>query len=276
MKYLPILLLFVLLLAACGGMDGMNTETETAVSDRTQAQGTPEGAGPGGGMGQGMGMGMGNGMMARHHATVPEEFAGLTNPVTADEESLIRGQEIYTAYCVVCHGETGMGDGVGAANLDPAPAALAHTSRMLGDDYLYWRVSEGGSHDPFNSAMPAWESAFDETARWDVINYLRALSSGGIGQMGMGSGNAQAEDHTEMLETGVADGVITQAEADMFETVHAFMDELMAEGAPASGSMGQNQEAMLSALVEAGTITQEEMDAFTEVHDRLLEAGLMQ
>lgn len=275
MRFSLIILLVALVLTACGGMADMNTET--AVSDRTQAQGTPEGAGPGNGKGQGMGMGSGmNGMMARHHATIPEEFAGLTNPVTADEESLGRGQEIYTAYCVVCHGETGMGEGAGAANLDPAPAALAHTSRMLGDDYLYWRVSEGGSHDPFNSAMPAWESAFDETARWDVINYLRALSSGGMGQMGMGSGNAQGEDHTEMLETGVGDGVITQEEANIFETVHGFMDELMAEGAPASGSMGQNQEAMLGELLEAGKITQEEMDAFTDVHDRLLEAGLMQ
>lgn len=270
MRFSLIILLAALVLTACGGMADMNMET--AVPDSTTTQSS------------GMGMGMGNGMMARHHATIPEAYAGLTNPVAADEESLTRGADIYTTYCVVCHGEDGMGDGVGAANLDPAPAALAHTSRMLGDDYLYWRVSEGGAHDPFNSAMPAWESAFDETARWDVINYVRALSSGGMGQMDMGSGmgsgmnagNMQEEDHTEMLATGVADGVITQAEAEMFETVHAFMDDLMAAGASASGSMGQNQEAMLSKLVEAGTITQEEMDAFTEVHDRLLEAGLMQ
>ena len=277
MRFSLLILLFALVLTACSGM----ADVETAVSDRTQTPGTPAGAGPGGNMGRGMGMGsgmmgMGNGMMARHHATVPEEFAGLTNPITADEESLARGAEIYTTYCVVCHGETGMGDGTGAANLDPAPAAIAHTSRMLGDDYLYWRISAGGSHDPFNSAMPAWESAFDETARWDVINYIRALSSGGMGQMGMGSGNIQGEDHTEMLASGVAAGVITQAEADMFETIHALMDELMAEGAPATGSMGQNQEAMLAKLVEAGKITQEEMDTFTDVHDRLLAAGLMQ
>ncbi len=125
MKYLPLLLLFVILLAACGGMAGM----ETAVSESTQTQ-----------SGMGQGMGMGNGMMARHQAAIPEEYAGLTNPVTADEDSLARGAEIYTTYCVVCHGEGGMGDGVGAANLDPAPAPIAHTSRMLGDDYLYWRV----------------------------------------------------------------------------------------------------------------------------------------
>ena len=273
MKYLPLFLLFVILLAACGGMDGMNTET--AVSDRTEAQRTPEGARRSGGMGQGMGMGngMGGGMMARHHATIPEAYTGLTNPVTADEASLERGEEIYTTYCVVCHGEGGMGDGAGAANLDPAPAPLAHTSRMLGDDYLYWRVSEGGSHDPFNSAMPAWEDAFDETARWDVINYVRALGSGAVvpgGQV------VQAEDHTEMLETAVSQSLITQTEADTFALVHGLIDEITAESAPESGTMAQNRDAILAALLDADKITQAQIDSFNDVHDRLLESGLMQ
>jgi mono/diheme cytochrome c family protein len=270
MKYLPLFLLFVILLAACGGMDGMNTETETAVSDNPTAQSS--------GMGM-MGQGMGNGMMARHQATIPEEYAGLTNPVAADEESLARGAEIYTTYCVVCHGEGGMGDGTGAANLDPAPAPIAHTSRMLGDDYLYWRVSAGGSHDPFNSAMPAWESAFDETARWDVINYIRALGSGDVVPGGMGmrfDPAAEAAQRADMLKTAVTDGVLTQTEADIFDTVHGFMDELMAGETPMSGSMGQNQDAMLSELVAADKITQAQADSFNTVHDRLLEAGLMQ
>ncbi len=272
MRLLTALLLLMLILAACS----QNEESETAVSANSQS------TGPGSSMGMGSGM---NGMMARHQAPIPEEYAGLTNPVTADEESLARGEEIYTTYCVVCHGESGMGDGAGAANLDPAPAAIAHTSRMLGDDYLYWRISEGGSHDPFNSAMPAWESAFDETARWDVINYVRGLSSGNsMGQMGMGQGMgmgnqanaAQAEDHTEMLTTAVSQELISQDEADTFETVHGLLDELMAAGPPASGSMGQNQEVMLTELLNAGKITQAQLDSFNDVHDRLIEAGLMQ
>ena len=274
-KYFPILLLmFAILLASCSSPD---SETDTAVADSTPAES--------GGMGPGMpGMGMGsgmNGMMARHQAEVPEEFAGLTNPVPADEASLARGEEIYTTYCTVCHGESGLGDGAGAANLDPAPAPIAHTARMLGDDYLYWRISEGGSHDPFNSAMPAWESAFDETARWDVINYIRALGGGmgmmnGNGMMGNQGNGAQMEDQTEMLATAVADGLITQAEADTFAEVHSLMDELMTAQMPMSGGMGQNQSAMLADLLDTGKITQEQVDTFNDVHDRLIDAGLMQ
>ena len=65
-------------------------------------------------------------------------------------------------------------------------------------------------------------------------------------------------------------------EADLFDTVHALMDGMIAAGPPASGSMGQNQQNMLDELLAAGTITQTQVDTFNDVHDRLLTAGLMQ
>jgi hypothetical protein len=34
---------------------------------------------------------------------------------------------------------------------------------MMGDDHLFWRISEGGV--PFNTAMPAWKDTLDEQAR---------------------------------------------------------------------------------------------------------------
>ncbi len=268
MKQIVLLLAVGLFLAGCGSAAGNDNGGETAVSAPTATTAT-----------RGM-MGMGGGMMARHNAPVPEEYAGLTNPIAADEESLARGQEIFTKYCVVCHGESGMGDGPGAANLDPQPAPVAHTSQMLGDDYLYWRISEGGAHDPFNSAMPAWQTAFEENARWDVINYIRALGSGQMMPgMGMGMGrmaNTEAAQRAAMLQQAVEQGVLSQDEADQFDTVHALMDSLLAAGPPASGSMGQNQQQMLDDMVAAGTITQAQADAFNDIHDRLLEAGLMQ
>ena len=71
-----------------------------------------------------------------------------------------------------------MGDGPTGETLDLPPAAIAHTSQMMGDDYLYYRVSEGGAAEPFISSMPAWKGVLDEEARWDVINYVRALDGG--------------------------------------------------------------------------------------------------
>lgn len=101
-------------------------------------------------------MGTGSSMMAGHHAAIPAEYAGLTNPIAADDDSLTRGAAIYAARCASCHGDGGMGDGPAAAGLAPLPAPIAHSSQMLGDDYLYWRISEGGQMEPFDSAMIAW------------------------------------------------------------------------------------------------------------------------
>lgn len=230
-----------------------------------------------------MGMGPGSGMMARHHAQIPDEYAGLTNLVPADEDSLARGSAIYEQHCTSCHGDGGMGDGPAGQQLDPQPAAVAHTSRMLGDDYLFWRVSEGGSHDPFSSAMPRWQDVLEDTDRWDVINYIRALGSG---QVMPGSGPrsgetfdpaVEAERHAQMAAKGVTQAVLSQEEADMFVSVHAELDRLMAEEMPTmTGGMESMQQDMLAQLVAEGTITQRESAIFTEAHDKLLAAGLMQ
>lgn len=266
------------LLVACG-------EGNTAVSP-TDAVTDDDRLGPGPGAGRGMmgeggrrGQGMG-GMMDRHHAQVPEEYAGLTNPVPADEESLARGEEIYGRLCASCHGDGGMGDGPAAENLDPSPAPIAHTSRMLGDDYLFWRVTEGG-HD-FATAMPAWDQALTEQERWDVINYVRALGQGTAQPGGMMGGARfdpalEEEQRAEMLADAVAQEVITQAEADTFDAVHAAMDAWMAANSETmQGGMGQMQQEILADLVESGQITQAQAETFNDVHDRLLEAGLMQ
>ena len=50
-------------------------------------------------------------MMQRHKSTIPDEYAGLTNPIPADEDSISRGAATFDYYCVPCHGADGMGDG---------------------------------------------------------------------------------------------------------------------------------------------------------------------
>lgn len=229
----------------------------------------------------GMGMGRGSGMMARHHATVPEDYANLTNPVPADDESLARGEEQYVALCATCHGDGGLGDGPGGVNLDPPPTNIAHTSQMLGDGYLYWRISEGGAQ--FESAMPAWGDNLDEETRWDLINYIRALGSGQITPRRNMGGNAfdpdvQAAHQAEMLAEAVAQGVVTQEEADVFATAHEIVDTRLGElrGTGMGADMDDRLATVLEELVVAGELTQEQADTFLSVHDRLGEAGLMQ
>ena len=131
--------------------------------------------------------GMERGMMERHMAAIPPEYAGLENAVPANAASLARGQELYEANCATCHGDEGRGNGPAAAGLDPQPAPIAQTAPMLSDAYLFYRISEGGALAPFNSAMPTFEN-LDENERWDVINYIRSLD-GGMMDGGMMGGN---------------------------------------------------------------------------------------
>jgi mono/diheme cytochrome c family protein len=228
------------------------------------------------------GMGPGSGMMARHHATIPEPYRGLANPVPAEQASLDRGAELYSTLCASCHGDGGMGDGPAGASLDPAPAPVAHTSQMMGDDMLFWRISEGGGMAPFNSAMPAWKDALDEQARWDLINYVRALGRGQVAPRLAAGGAAfdpaaEQAARAEMRARGMELGVITQAEADLFAEVHSAMDaQTAADASPRVGGMDQMRLALLDELVAQGTITQEQADAFNDIHERLVEAGVME
>src|SRR5512141_156860 len=112
MKQLLLIALLVLFLSACGA----------------QGDGTGQGASD-------------QGITERHHAQVPSEYAGLTDPIPADEASLERGAKLYATNCASCHGDRGIGDGPMGTALDPAPAPVAETSQMMADDYLFWRVS---------------------------------------------------------------------------------------------------------------------------------------
>lgn len=225
-------------------------------------------------------MGMGSGMGSRHHVRVPEPYAGLENPIPADEDSLSRGEEIFIQNCATCHGDGGMGDGPGGSNLDPAPAPIAHTSQMMADDYLFWRISDGGT--PFGTAMIPYGDILDEQARWDVINYVRALGSGLVQPRQTIGGESYSPailetQQAEMLKRGVDQGVISLEEAEVFERVHAALEAYLAAKSPAESgvSMDERQAAALAALVDSSEISAKDAAEFLIIHARLEDKGLM-
>ena len=101
--------------------------------------------------------------------TVPQEYAGKTNPLGVDAPS--QGAEVFKTYCVSCHGSQGLGDGPASQALDPRPANLAQVNHGAGDDFLYWRISTGIP----GTAMPAWKGVLTDTQIWQVISFIRTL-----------------------------------------------------------------------------------------------------
>jgi mono/diheme cytochrome c family protein len=253
-------LLIITLLSACSMLPDRQSAS-------TPIQKPGQGAQPG--MMQGMGSGIGMGMMGRHHAAIPVEYAEVSSTYPADDASIGRGQQIYSQHCVSCHGESGMGDGPAGASLDPPPSPIAHTSQMLADNYLFWRLSEGGA--AFQTSMPAWKEILNEGQRWDVLHYVRALGQDGAAAVA----TAQAARQREMLKQAVESGVISQAEADTFRTVHDSLEGFLKLQTEKQGNMDEREAAALQALVDAGQITQEQVQAFRTIHDKLAEAGLM-
>ena len=107
---------------------------------------------------------------------VPADYAGKKNSKTGNAKAIKQGNEIFNVNCASCHGEGGKGDGPAAAALDPKPQNLSASVGSLGDDYLFWRISEGGLMEPFRSAMPSLKTILNEDQIWSVIAYLRTLA----------------------------------------------------------------------------------------------------
>lgn len=106
--------------------------------------------------------------------SIPQTGGLPTNPVPADAVSLVRGQQLYTHHCSVCHGLQGKGDG-SVAQFWKAdvkrPANL--TEPRIGqqtDGALYLTIAQGFG------IMPPLRENLSVRERWDVVNYVRGLS----------------------------------------------------------------------------------------------------
>ena len=97
--------------------------------------------------------------------------------VTYHAISVANGKALYQdSGCVTCHGAKGYGDGPTAEELNPKPADLTapHANAHTAGD-LFWWLSHGVKP---SSAMPGYNESLSEEERWDLINFMRALSSG--------------------------------------------------------------------------------------------------
>ena len=90
--------------------------------------------------------------------------------VTYHAGSIASGTATYRAHCAACHGATGAGDGTMSrplADLRMPPASRRHAGE------LFWLVSHGIP----GRGMPDFGSDLGDAQRWNVINFIRALSA---------------------------------------------------------------------------------------------------
>ncbi|HKC40653.1 MAG TPA: cytochrome c [Gemmatimonadales bacterium] len=101
----------------------------------------------------------------------------LVNPRTRTAESLNRGQWVYQTYCLVCHGEHGLGNGpVSLAGGGPFPGipSLVDPSRpKMTDGAIYGMIVEAQRMG--RGLMPRYGDKIHGNDRWDLVNYVRSL-----------------------------------------------------------------------------------------------------
>lgn len=122
-------------------------------------------------------------------ATVVAVFTVLALALSCAREQqdqpvqLTRGEEAYLAYCAMCHGDHGGGNGPLAAALAEAgatrPAHLDDEQRLaeLGKAELKRIITLGGLHTGRSGVMPAWGERLDSTLVADIVDHLMTLPS---------------------------------------------------------------------------------------------------
>jgi mono/diheme cytochrome c family protein len=95
------------------------------------------------------------------------------NPVPADDVSISRGETLFKINCVMCHGETGEGNGPVAGLIHNKPANLTSIiTQSKTDGILFTTITNG-----VEGKMPPMVENLTVRDRWDVINYIRTLEA---------------------------------------------------------------------------------------------------
>ena len=96
----------------------------------------------------------------------------------AAKPNVENGKAKYKLFCVSCHGDTGKGDGIAAAALDPKPADHSDKKVMsaLKDDYLFKVIKEGGAAVGKSPTMAPWGAALKDSDVKDVVAFIRTLA----------------------------------------------------------------------------------------------------
>ncbi len=113
-------------------------------------------------------------------------FGGLGLAIGHHPEQVQSGEQLFTANCAACHGESGAGNGVyanqlaaGSESSNENQATGEHTQRpsnftdplsMLSASsaHLQGKILRGG----MGTGMPSWGAIFTEDQTWALVAYL--------------------------------------------------------------------------------------------------------
>jgi cytochrome c1 len=92
------------------------------------------------------------------------QYTKEKNPIPMNEQSIIKGKELYGKHCLRCHGEGGKAGG----NLDLIKAVFIHGDS---DGEIFHVITDGVK----GTAMRAFKNDLMKDMRWNLVNYIKSL-----------------------------------------------------------------------------------------------------
>lgn len=109
------------------------------------------------------------------------------NPLSATAPNIADGKQLFTSYCMVCHGNDGQNTGVPFAEAlsPPVPSLASPEVQAYSDGQLRWIIKNG----LFPSGMPPSKGEFSDDDMWQMVLYIRHLPrKGSLGEPAVYSG----------------------------------------------------------------------------------------
>jgi hypothetical protein len=99
------------------------------------------------------------------------EMAGkmLHNPLPRTKAVLLKGQNLFNTYCIVCHGKYGEGDGYVEPFFPRPPSLQSDKVHNYPDGRIFHIITNG------QNLMPTYATQIEPEERWAIIHYVRAL-----------------------------------------------------------------------------------------------------
>ena len=116
---------------------------------------------------------------SRKPAETPVERAAATSEA--------RGQEAFLAYCAMCHGEAGVGNGPLASQLTEqgvaVPARLDDRARLteMGREGMIRVITRGGAHTGRSNLMPPWGERLSSEVIGEIADFVLTLPDRSLG-----------------------------------------------------------------------------------------------
>jgi mono/diheme cytochrome c family protein len=101
---------------------------------------------------------------------IDAKYKTMKNPVKSDAASIAAGKALWDKNCAMCHGKTGLGDGVKARTLDtPSGDFTKAAYQSLPDGEIFGKTKLG------RDDMPKYDGKIADEDIWHMVNYTRTL-----------------------------------------------------------------------------------------------------